>query len=76
MTDQTIIDMERVPVLAITGFVIALLALVVAFVGIHRTNVVVLGTQTEVLALNKKIQLLDKPSPAAASQPPVEKAAK
>ena len=53
-----IIEPERQGLWIAAGFIVALLALVVSAVAIYRINVVMLGTQTEVLFLNKKIEQL------------------
>ncbi len=51
-----IIEPERMGLWIATTFVIALLALVVALVGLNRTRDLMYMTQTEVLLLNKKIE--------------------
>lgn len=53
-----IIEPERQGLWIAVGFIVALLALVVSAVAIHRINIVMVGTQTEVLFLNKKIEQL------------------
>jgi hypothetical protein len=52
------IDPETMGTWVAVGFVLALLALVAAFVAIFRVNAVLYGTQIEVLGLNKKIETL------------------
>ena len=74
MNDKPMIDPQNLPIWTAAGFIVALLALVLAFIGLYRSNVVVLATQAEVLALDKKIQELGKPQPGA-PQSPAEKAA-
>lgn len=66
MNQKHMIDPENLPTWTAAGFIVALLALVVAFVGLYRTNVVVLATQTQVFALNKKIEDMKRQPPAAA----------
>lgn len=51
-----IIEPERLGLWTAVTFVIALLALVVALVGLKRTNDLMYITQAEVLLLNKKIE--------------------
>ena len=67
-----IIEPERQGLWIAVGFIVALLALVVSAVAIYRINVVTIGTQTEVLFLNKKIEQLKsdqaKQSPAMPQQ--------
>lgn len=65
-----IIEPERHGLWIVAGFVVALMALLMSAVAIHRINVTVVGTQTEVLFLNKKIEQMKKeqakaPAPAA-----------
>lgn len=73
MNDKHLIDPQNLPTWTAAGFIVALLALVIAFVGFYRTNVVVLATQTQIFALNKKIEDLSRrtpaPAPAAAAVP-------
>ena len=75
MNEKHLIDPENLPIWTAAGFIVALLALVIAFFGVHRTNVHVLATQTQVLVLSKKIQELSKAAPPA-PQASLEKAAK
>lgn len=57
MTDvKHIIEPERIGLWVAATFVIALLALVVALVGLNRSRDLMYMTQTEVLLLNKKIE--------------------
>lgn len=51
-----IIEPERLGLWTAVTFVIALLALVVALIGIYRSNDLMYITQTEALLLNKKIE--------------------
>ncbi len=56
MTDfKHIIEPERMGLWTAAAFIIALLALVVALVGMNRTNDMMAATQLEILMLNKKI---------------------
>ena len=54
--DKPLIDPETMPMWTASAFILALLALVVAFYAVHQSNVVFVGTQAEVYALNKKIE--------------------
>ena len=70
------IEPENMPTWVAGGFIVALVALVVAFAAVHRANVIMVGTQTEVLALNKKIEDVKKnvtvaAAPAAPAAPVV-----
>ncbi len=67
MTDfKHIIEPERMGLWVAVTFVIALLAFVIALVGIQRNSQLAYVTQAEVLMLNKKIQQ-SAPAPAAPS---------
>lgn len=66
----------------VATFILALLALVVAFASLKRTNSVLVGTQAEVMVLNNKIEKLKSngaqapvaaAAPAAASEAPAAK---
>ena len=61
-----IIEPERMGLWVAVTFVIALLALVVAIIGLNRSNDLMYMTQAEVLLLNKKIE---NANPAATAQP-------
>lgn len=63
-----IIEPERHGIWIAATFVIALLALVIALIGLNRVNDLLYVTQTEVLLLNKKIEGSSPavPAPAAA----------
>jgi hypothetical protein len=69
--DTPLIEPERVGLWAAAGFIIALLAFVLAFAGIYRSNHMIAATQLEILALNKKVEGMRKPSemPAPMSAP-------
>lgn len=58
MSDRQIIAPERQGLWAAAAFALALIALVLAVIGIYRTNAVFYGTQIEVLALSKKIEMM------------------
>lgn len=75
MNEKHLIDPENLPLWTASAFVVALLALVIAFFGVYRTNMHVLATQTEVLLLSKKIQELSKAAPPV-PQASLEKAVK
>jgi hypothetical protein len=70
-----IIEPERHGIWIAAGFTVALLALVLGFVSLERVNNVLVGTQAEVLALNKKIegmkngQAKTQPAPQAQAAP-------
>ncbi|GAB3545557.1 hypothetical protein GCM10027343_22140 [Noviherbaspirillum agri] len=51
----------------VATFIVALLALVVAFASLKRTNSVLVGTQAEVMVLNNKIEQMK----SAGAQAPV-----
>ena len=68
MTDfKHIIEPERIGLWVAASFVLALLALVVAIVAIHRNAELAVVTQSEVMMLNQKIV---KNQPAAAAEAP------
>lgn len=69
MSDHQLIAPERQGLWTVAAFILALLAFVLAVAGIYRTNVVLYGTQIEVMALNKKIETM-----RAAPQPPAAEA--
>jgi len=69
MNDKPLIDPQNLPTWTAVGFGLTLLALVFSLVGIYRSNVLVLATQTEVFALNRKIQELSMPRPDATPAP-------
>jgi hypothetical protein len=62
--DKPLIDPANMPIWTASGFAVALLALVVALVAVYRTNVITVGTQLEVLSLNKKIDSQRNAAPA------------
>ena len=64
--DTPIIDPKTLPTWTAAGFVLALVALVFAMAGLYRVNQVAIATQTEVLALNKRI---NSTKPATAEAP-------
>lgn len=66
MSDRQLIAPERQGLWTFAAFVVAVLALALAALSIYRTNVVLYGTQVEVLALNKKIEAM---SAAKSMQP-------
>jgi hypothetical protein len=77
MTDMKhIIEPERMGLWVAATFILALLALAVAVIGIQRNKQVAYISQTEVLMLNKKIDALNKgqtPPAAAPQSAPEEK---
>ncbi len=68
-----VIDPERHGIWIAATFVIALLAMVVALIGLKQINELHLVTQTEILMLNKKVEDGQAAAPAAAA--PAEAAA-
>lgn len=77
MTDfKHVIEPERLGLWVAATFVIALLALVVALIGIHRNTELAVVTQSEVMMLNKKIEQAhpEAAAPAAESAPAAEAA--
>lgn len=64
-----IIEPERLGLWTAATFVIALLALVVALLGLNRSNDLMYMTQTEVLLLNKKIENANQSASATPSAP-------
>jgi len=69
MTDiKHIIEPERMGLWVAVTFIIALLALVMAFVGLNRGADLTYMTQAEVLLLNKKIENV-KPTAVAPEVP-------
>lgn len=71
MTDfKHIIEPERIGLWVAASFVLALLALVVAIVGIQRNAELAVVTQSEVMMLNKKI--VEAPPAPAAEAPAAE----
>jgi len=61
-----VIEPENHGLWIVVTFIIALLALVVALVGVYRTYHLTYVTQAEVLHLNKKIDAIKAPTPAPA----------
>lgn len=67
--DTPIIDPKTLPTWTAVGFVLALVALSMAMLGLYRINKVVIVTQAEVLALNKKINGQKVPPATLPAQP-------
>lgn len=65
MDIKQVITPESQGVWIASTFIVALLALVVAFASLKRTNSVIVGTQAQVMVLNQKIQELKAGSAAA-----------
>jgi hypothetical protein len=63
---DNIIEPERQGLWIATTFIIALLALVIAIVGVSRNNDLMYMTQTEMLLINDKIESLQTGAPPAA----------
>lgn len=66
---DNIIEPDRQGIWIAAAFIIALLALVVAIVGVTRTNDLMYITQTELLLINEKIEALQTGAPAPAAAP-------
>lgn len=65
-----VIDPERHGIWIAAAFVIALLALILALIGLKQINELHLVTQTEILMLNKKVEDGQAAAPAAAPAEP------
>ncbi|MDA8224385.1 MAG: hypothetical protein M0T86_00550 [Betaproteobacteria bacterium] len=82
-TQQHIIEPERHGIWIAAAFILALLALVVALVGLNRSSTASATMELEILMLNKKIEALHaqapaatqpvRPAPAAVPEAPMEK---
>jgi hypothetical protein len=55
MNDKPLIEVRNLPMWVVASFVLALLALVTAFAGLYRTNLVLFATQAQVMQLSKRI---------------------
>lgn len=67
MSDGQLIAPERQGLWTVAALVIALLALVMSLVGMYRTNMILVGTQLEVVALSERINSLKQaPAPVVA----------
>ena len=64
-----IIEPERLGLWTAVTFIIALLALVVALIGLSRSSDLMYMTQAEALLLNKKIENVKPSEPATPSVP-------
>lgn len=69
---DNIIEPDRQGIWIAATFIIALLALVVAIVGVTRTNDLTYMTQTELLLINDKIESLQTGAPAPTAAPAAE----
>lgn len=73
--EKHIIEPQRLGLWVAVSFILALLALVIAFIGMKRSSDGLVITQAEILLLNKKIQALEKkeipaePAPAEEAKP-------
>lgn len=76
MQDKPLIEPERAGLWAVAAFVLALIALVVAFVEMFRNEQWLATTQGEILILNKKIEdvrkVISAPAAPAVSAAPAE----
>lgn len=72
---DNIIEKERQGLWIAISFIIALLALVLAFSALWRLNVVVVGSHMEILALNGKIEALRGDQRKSAAAMPASDAA-
>ena len=67
--EKHIIEPQRLGLWVAAAFILALLALVLSFVNMKRSNDALVITQAEVLLLNKKIEAIQKDAaPAAPAQ--------
>lgn len=68
MDIKHIIEPERMGLWVAVTFILALIALILSFISLNRSNDLMYMTQTQVLLLNKKIEDAKVPSaePAAA----------
>lgn len=70
-----IIEPERLGLWVAVGFTLALIAFVTAFISLNETKALLVGTQLEVLALDKRIGNIEKgqniaaPSPSPQAEP-------
>jgi hypothetical protein len=63
--DKPLLDPQSHPIWIVTGFIVALLALVMSFVGIHNTGLAVVATQMQVAQINQKLEEIDKRVPVS-----------
>lgn len=68
MDQQHIIDPQNHSTWIAASFIVALLALVVAVIGVYRNATTVVATQAQILKLNQKIEQLHGKTAAAAPQ--------
>lgn len=81
MNDKPIIDPQNLPTWTAVGFIIALLALVVALGGMYYTYIIFAVTQTQFIALEQKVDDQGKrlagspqaPAPQASAEKPAAK---
>lgn len=69
MDVRHIIEPERLGLWTAAAFILALLALVMGFYSIYRSNQLALVTQTQMLMLNKKVEASQQMAPAAPAAP-------
>jgi len=73
---DNIIEPDRQGIWVAATFILALLALVIAIVGVTRNNDLMYMTQTELLLIHSKIEALEAgKAPPAATAAPAESAA-
>ena len=58
--EQHIITPESMGTWVASGFILAILALGMAMISLYRSNVTLAGTQLEIIALNQKIEDMQK----------------
>lgn len=81
MNDKPIIDPQNLPTFTAVGFIVALLALVLALIGLYRTNMVFAATQLQLIVLEQKVDAQGKrlagspqaPAPQAPAGTPAAK---
>lgn len=71
MDAKHLIEPENQQIWIVSGMIIAMLALVLSLISLHRTNKTIRATQAQVLLLNQKIETVTgvKGAPAAAAAP-------
>ncbi len=77
MNGTQLIEPERHGVWIVAAFVLGLVALALSTVALYRINVVIEGTEKQIVILNNKIEKIkkDQPKPAVPAQPQAAPAA-
>jgi Tfp pilus assembly protein PilN len=58
MHNQNIIDPKNLPLWTAAGFIVALVALIIALTGLYRSSTATVINQAHILLLNQKIDVL------------------